>query len=886
MKERNQMEKEQNDEIKSIKNVESEEQVKVSKKNFWHTVVKPALLNFKINPVLLAFAVLFSIAATFALTYMTAYGTFGNTDNTVESLKNHNFPYAVVSKYQITESDIKRLKTSFTKNRYYPIGYSNGSFIIIDDARDVEKLGFRLSENSVALSSDSVYVSDLYAEALLDTGRNFFRREGSDYERINTVEEFVGSVYCEGEFLLSVAGVVLTGQTGFCQKSAYEQAKAQENRAFYQNALPNVFCWKSYFYAKWAKSSDEQPYYSRILVRVQDYQELSRLVGEYGEEALGAKYTLDPLYEGDSWLSSVTNALVGACIAIPIAFMLMLLYVWSVGTRTKDERLSFYVRGGRKCDAFAVYAIQFAAVALVTVLLSAVIALPLVSVIGEKVASSYGLIKGATLIRNCAGVWAEAFLVPLALTILPAAICAIGFAIKKEGWKKGNEPSEAADKVEENAETRKKSGKEFWRSVVKPALLNFKINPVLLAVAVLCCVAATIALTFATAYSDFDPATSTIETIQKHNFPFAVAQKKYGWAAFDERSRIYKSELEELTEVLTKNNYYPISEDSVYLGNDRCVIIESAADIEKMGFRLSDNSVALSDDSVYVTDLYVKSLLDSRANFFHKGEKFDKIIRTVEDFVGDIYHDGHLFLKVAGVVLTGQADFDKKNVYNRSKEYEIHAFYEYNLPSVFCTENYFSEQRLAHGRENYYNGIFVVIHSYEELGILVGQYSAYLFNTPYSLDFYSYESNFWYANVMDSIIIACFAIPIAFMLMLLYVWSVGTRTKDDRLSLYARGGRKRDAFVVYALQFAAVALVTVLLSAVISLPLVPALGNWIAANQFAEDAVFLMNGAAVWAEAFLAPLALTVIPAAICAIGFAINKEGGKKENESPETAD
>ncbi|MCR4725862.1 MAG: hypothetical protein K5753_01420 [Clostridia bacterium] len=877
------MEKEQNDEIKSIKNVESEEQVKVSKKNFWRSVVKPALLNFKINPVLLAFAVLFSIAATFALTYMTAYGTFGNTDNTVENLKNHNFPYAVVSKYQITESDINRLKTSFTKNRYYPIGYSNGSFIIIDDVRDVEKLGFRLSENSVALSSDSVYVSDLYAEALLATGRNFSRREGSDYERINAVEEFVGSIYCEGEFLLSVAGVVLTGQTGFCQKSAYEQAKAQENRAFYQNALPNVFCWKSYFYEKWAKSSDE-PYYSRILVRVQDYQELSRLVGEYGEEALGAKYTLDPFYEGDSWLSSVTNALVGACIAIPIAFILMLLYVWSVGTRTKDERLSLYARGGRKCDAFAVYAIQFAVVALVTVLLSAAISLPLVSVIGKKVASSYGLIKGAALIRNYAGVWAEAFLVPLALTILPAAICAIGFAIKKEGGKKENEPSEAADKVEEIAETRKKSGKGFWRLFVKPAFLNFKINPVLLGFAALCCAVATLSLAFTTAFARFDHAMNTVETLKKQKFPCAVLYRNDSIPSYGmDWRRISKEELLDLSSTFAKNDYYPIAQ----IPNGMGIIIESATDVEKMGLRLSENSVALSDDSVYVTDLYVKSLLDSGANYFHKGEKFDKIIRTVEDFVGDVYHDGHLFLKVAGVVLTGQAGYDQKKSYDRSKKSAIQDFYQRNLTCVLFTETYFSEESRASGWENNYKEIFVSIHDYDELGAVLRRDSRYLLQSPYKIFRYPYEVEYWSDGFITSVCVTCFTIPLAFMLMLLYVWSVGTRTKDDRLSLYARGGRKRDAFAVYALQFAAVALVTVLLSAVISLPLLPVTGSlFVSEYGLVEGCVLVRYSAAVWAEAFLAPLALTVIPAAICAIGFAIKKEGGKKENEVTETAD
>lgn len=225
-----------------------------------------------------------------------------------------------------------------------------------------------------------------------------------------------------------------------------------------------------------------------------------------------------------------------------------------------------------------------------------------------------------------------------------------------------------------------KKSKFKFKNRIKYSLHNLKKKPITLALAMILCILAIGCGVYAQALTNFKMYKNLPLTLKTNNIKYFNFDK----SKYDYEKVIGATEFNNILNAYGNNYYYKITD-----GNDT-VIINGKDDIERIGLKLKSGSKEIDNNSIYITDIKIKGLMEYNSYYSFSEGSF-KTIQNIEDFIGTIYWGkslDSLYLNVAGIIETGYAGEEFFAGTAQNKEQTMNQYFYKYLSKIFCTESY------------------------------------------------------------------------------------------------------------------------------------------------------------------------------------------------------
>lgn len=205
------------------------------------------------------------------------------------------------------------------------------------------------------------------------------------------------------------------------------------------------------------------------------------------------------------------------------------------------------------------------------------------------------------------------------------------------------------------------------------ALHNFKVKKLFFVLAIMLSVLSVSMISYSLSIGNYDIRKNLPITLEKNDTTLFTISKKiiYDYHdsilltenKFNELNEKYKDISMYKTIDMPMISWKHISKisNSGYRGEGRGVIIENSQDIDKLGYSLMEGYQELSEENVYITDIYAQGMINNGCYIYDDGE-FKKVTDISEMMHKSIYqsnYENKPYFVLGGIIDTGYEGYDK-----------------------------------------------------------------------------------------------------------------------------------------------------------------------------------------------------------------------------------
>lgn len=414
-----------------------------------------------------------------------------------------------------------------------------------------------------------------------------------------------------------------------------------------------------------------------------------------------------------------------------------------------------------------------------------------------------------------------------------------------------------------------KSGIDIKQGTVF-ALKAFKKQPIFWAVAVVLCALTVVLGVFAQSIYGFNGYDRVPKTLENNGVK--LCNIKFGENYLTENSvaAFSRDKIQEITAQNSHNDLYRYG----YANGRQYLLIEGRKDVENLGFELTPYSKDLTDDGVYITDVYAREHLIKKFVYYKNAENKPIRITELEELVGTVYFSAKLNetdkITVDGIIISGYYGKSEFNRVAQTVEEHAEEFYFRNLNSpIYCTEKYYLNNDMdgtAGSEDIKTTGILMKINDYKQLSDYMKSVEwgndrtvKYYIEAPFGNDL-PYSELTYYGKVF--LISACILFIITMIVFNLYFVFLVKKDKNTSENLFLLGTSKGKSTAVYILHGVFLSVITAILSVIIAVPFFRYV-NIALANRVYEGIMITWLTPVLIAEIILLPFAVIALSSVV-----------------------